>query len=127
MQLVESFFDAARVGDLIMVDRMLRGGMPVDASNGSWTVLHCAATFNRTDVVKHLLHEGADVNRQTSKFKVTPLHYAARYNNTEVARLLLDNGADVNLKNKDNKTPLDDVYIGNEVRSMLLQVQQSAP
>ena len=72
------------------------------------------------------MYEGADVNKQT-QFKNTPLHWAARNNNIEVARLLLDNGGDINLKNKDNKTPLDEAPEGSEVEHLLLQLQQSAP
>ena len=87
---------------------MLRDGMLVDVSDGDdWTALHYATRYNQIDVIKHLLHEGADVNRQTRYLKDTPLHYAAYYNHTEVARLLADNGADINLKNYDNKTPFD--------------------
>ena len=87
---------------------MLRNGIPVDVSYvGGWTALYYATLYNRTDVIKLLLYEGADVNRQNLLFKDTPLHLAARYNKTEAIQLLLDNGADVNLKNNDNKTPFD--------------------
>ena len=107
-------------GDVITVDRMLREGIPVDVSDvGGFTALLNATLFNRTDVIKRLVDEGADVNRQTRYGKDTPLHYAARKNNTEAVRLLLDNGADINLKNNENKTPL--------VEHLLLQLQQSAP
>ena len=115
-------------GDVITVDRMLREGMPVDVNNvNSYTALHSATLLNRTDAIKRLVDEGADVNRQTRYGKDTPLHYAARKNNTEAVRLLLDNGADINLKNDDNKTPLDEAHKGSEVESLLLQLQQSAP
>ena len=86
---------------------MLRDGIPVDVSDGGdWTALHWAIMYNRTDVVKQLLHEGADVSRQFGYINETPLHYAAQLNNTEAARLLMGNGADINLKNYENKTPL---------------------
>ena len=102
--------------------------MPVDVSDeGGWTALHRATAFNQTDVIKRLLLEGADVNRQTRFFKNTPLHMAAENNSTEAVRFLLDNGADINLKNDDNKTPLDEAHKGSDVESLLLQLQQSAP
>ena len=91
-----------------------------------WTALHYATGFNRTGVVKQLLHEGADANRQT-RSKDTPLHLATRNNHTEVARLLVLYGADVNIRNERNKTPLDDAEKGTEVERLLLQYQQSAP
>ena len=103
---------------------MLRDGMPVDVSDlGGSAALHFATGYNRTDVVKRLVHEGAEVNRQTGYRKETPLHKAARNNNTEVARLLIDNGADINLKNDGNETPLDEARKGSEVERLLLQLQ----
>ena len=63
-RLVESFHRAARNGDVITVDQMLREGIPVNASYGDWTALHYATASNQTDVIKRLVHEGADVNRQ---------------------------------------------------------------
>ena len=104
---------------------MLREGMPVDVSDGA--ALLNATWSNRTDVIKRLVDEGADVNRQDDGWENTPLHWAARHNYTEALRLLLDNGADINLKNYSNKTPLDVADKGSEVESLLLQLQQSAP
>ena len=100
--------------------------MPVDVSyvNGG-TALHYATVSNRIDVIKLLLREGADVNKQDDD-KNTPLHWAARYNYTEVARLLIQNRADVNIRNYLNNTPLDDARKGSEVERLLLQHQQSA-
>ena len=107
---------------------MLRDRMPVDVSDeGGWTALHWATMYNRTNVVKQLLHEGADVNRQSKYKNKTPLHLAAKSNSTEAARLLMGNGADINLKNYENKTPLDEAKEGSEVESLLLQLRQSAP
>ena len=106
---------------------MLREGMPVDVSSGNgFTALHYATLFNRTDVIKRLVDEGADVNRQTRYGNETPLHFAARKNNTEAVRLLLDNGADINLENGSYKTPLDEARKESEVERLLLQHQQSA-
>ena len=102
---------------------MLRDGMPVNVSDLiGWTALYQATCFNRIDVIKHLLHKDADVNKQ-NRFKDTPLHLAARNNITEVARLLINNGADINIQNKDKKTPLDEAHEGSEVKRLLLQLQ----
>ena len=100
--------------------------MPVDASNQyDRTALYWATRSNQTDVIKRLLHEGADVNRQTRCNKATPLHYAVLYNYTEVVRMFIEGGADVSLKNCANETPLDEAVKGSEVERLLLQVQQS--
>ena len=97
--------------------------MPVDVRDvNGWTALHYATRYNRIDVVKLLLHEGADVNKQND-YKNTPLHLAARDNYTEVARLLIQNGADVNIRNYLNNTPLDNARKGSEVERLLLQHQ----
>ena len=105
--------------------------MTVDVSDGFYAALSFATESNQTDVIKHLLHEGANVNRQTryrnTPLTETPLHLAARKNNTEIARLLTDNGADVSLKDNINKTPLDVARKGSEVQRLLLLLQQSAP
>ena len=94
--------------------------MPVDVSDGDgWTALHRASMFNRTDVIKHLLHEGADVNKQ-NRFKDTPLHLAIENRKTEAVRILIKNGADVNLMNGYDRTPLD--YVDTR-----LDFHQSAP
>ena len=91
------------------------------------TALHWASMLNQTDVIKHLLHEGANMNIQDRYYKHTPLHLAAQYNKTETARILIENGADVDLMNYGNKTPLDYADKGSEVERLLMQVQQSAP
>ena len=101
--------------------------MPVDVSDGDGnTALHCASTSNRTDVIKRLLHEGANMNIQDRYTKYSPLQWAALDNKTEAriltARILIENGADVNLMNDDNKTPLDLARKGSEVERLLLQV-----
>ena len=94
--------------------------MPVDVSFGDgWTALHRASMFNRTDVIKHLLHKGADVNKQ-NRFKDTPLHLATENRKTEAVRILIKNGADVNLMNGYDRTPLD--YVDTR-----LHLHQSAP
>ena len=114
-------------GDVRTVDRWLQDGMPVDVSTGiGYTPLHLAITFNQTDVVRRLLHAGADVNRQNLSGN-TPLHGAALHSNTEVAQLLIDEGADINLLNKINETPVDKAHQSTEVKHLLPELQQSPP
>ena len=128
MRFVGSFLDAAVDGNVKTVDRMLRDGMPVDVRDEyGETALHLATTSNKTNVVQHLLQEGADVKRQTQNSKKTPFHYAAELNYTEVVRLLVRKGADINISSEGNKTPLDVARKGSEIESLLLQLQQSAP
>ena len=113
-QLVDSFLYGAMNCDIRTVDRILRDGMPVDVRyEDNRKVRNYATRSNRTDVIKHLLHEGADFNRQTL-YKGTPLHLNSKYNYNEVTRLLIDNGADIKLKNKYNKSQLYRGHSGSE-------------
>lgn len=57
------------------------------------------------DILKRLIHEGADVNVQDGNGE-TPLHYAVFYGAKENVQQLLDAGAKVNARNHDDKTPL---------------------
>lgn len=114
-------------GGVRTVGRWLQDRMPVDVSTAiGYTALHLAIPFNQTDDVKHLLHAGADVNRQDLSGN-TPLHGSALHNNTEVARLLINEGADINLPNKSNETPLDKAHEGTEVKHLLVELQQKPP
>ena len=100
---------------------MLKDDIPVNVSDVANQTAHHIVTYNsQTDVVKYLVHEEADVNRQTGQNKDTSVRIVAHSNNTGVARLLLNNGADINLKNDENKTPLDEAHKGSEIESLLL-------
>jgi L-ascorbate metabolism protein UlaG (beta-lactamase superfamily) len=58
--------------------------------------MHMAASFGKTDVVKYLAENGADINAATNNGFV-PLSYAAWADNAaEMARFLVLSGADVN-------------------------------
>ena len=65
LKLVKSFVHAVNAGEVITVNQMLQEGMPVAVSVNGQTALHYAIVFNKTDVVKLLLFEGADVNIQS--------------------------------------------------------------
>lgn len=69
------------------------------------TPLTLAAFANRSDVVKALLDEGADV-RATDTMGLTALHWAAQFAQIPLLKLLINSGADVNSSSLDNTTPL---------------------
>lgn len=67
--------------------------------------LMVASEAGRTDTVRRLLAEGADVNAQETS-GATPLMVAALCGHTDVVRLLLEHGADVNVEDPDGVTAL---------------------
>ena len=76
------------------------------------TPLEWAARNGRTEVVKLLLDNRADVNARRHTGGVTPLYVAAQDGHTEVVKLLLDHKAEVNTCcNDDGATPL---YIADQ-------------
>ncbi|SVB06704.1 uncharacterized protein METZ01_LOCUS159558 [marine metagenome] len=97
--------DAARNGDLEVVQTQLNKGVDVDAKNTAMgdTPLHHAAANGHEEIVKLLIAKGADVNENVNWEGSTPLHYAET---KEVVELLIAGGADVNAKKDDGLTPL---------------------
>ena len=61
---------------------------------------------DRTEEVKLLLAEGADVNAMCDKYGKTPLLWAVMGFNPGMVTLLLDNGADIEAKDDNGMTPL---------------------
>jgi len=97
---------AARTGDLALVQSLVAGGCDVDArdKNGD-TPLFTAAGGGHASIVRFLIAEGADVNTENLRGG-TPLHRAASSGHAGVAQLLIDAGADVNAGKDRDCTPL---------------------
>ena len=93
----------------------VRGGMLL-------TPLQEAARYGHKEVVKLLLDRGAECNKASKKYGLTPLymavqgdhfnygwtpvHWAARKGHKDVVQLLLTKGADWNIMTVDGHTPL---------------------
>ena len=70
--------------------------------------LHVAASTNQTDIIKHLLQNGADVNVKEEKSGRTILHEAASTGNLQLVRLLVSlDKCDLNAMTYDGCTPFD--------------------
>jgi ankyrin repeat protein len=76
-----------------------------DTNNGRGTALHLAAALDRPEMLKYLLHKGANPNVAVG-LGYTPLHSAAYCNRVEIGRILLDHGADPGLR-CDGRTALE--------------------
>jgi hypothetical protein len=79
--------DAARKGQLVVVDELLRAGAEVNsANNAGTTTLMVAVIYNHLDVARRLIQGGA------------------RYRRLEIGQLLLDAGADGRIRDDNGKT-----------------------
>ena len=72
---------------------------------GDCTPLMEAASSGHVDIVRLLIHHGADVNAQSSSGN-TPLMYACVSGHEEVVRVLIEAKANVEDHNENGHTPL---------------------
>lgn len=85
---------AASAGDAAKVRQLLAAGADVNAANAyGGTALAFACDKGRTEVVKVLLENGANLETQDRFYKSKPLAWAVIKGHTEIARLLLEHGA----------------------------------
>lgn len=70
------------------------------------TPLHWAAMKDKTDTVKLLMENGANIEAKDMD-GWTPLHYAAAFSSVETVQTLVDLGADKESKTKDGSNPMD--------------------
>ena len=105
---LNALIDAAKNGDIEVVNQHLAAGADVNMEAGDGTTpLHNAAIYGHKEVGEILIANGADVNMETGD-GITPLHNAAIYGHKEVGEILIANGADVNAKDRGGETPLDE-------------------
>ena len=122
-ELIESFTGAASYGHVSKVVDMVEAGMPVDVNDGDgWTALFRAARNNQTDVVRYLLNNGANVNKQ-NRWGGTALHWASTMNCTHVMRILLKHGARKDIKDGSGQTPIDSARLLNKKEAVDLLEQ----
>lgn len=70
-----------------------------------WTLLHCAITYNRLDIVVWLIDLKADVNVTDANLD-TPLQFASRPGSSVIMQVLLDAGANAGQLNKLGRSSL---------------------
>ena len=96
------------------------------------TPLHYACRYAHLNIIKMLMHAGADIN-QVNELGVTPLGFAATFNQPEprqphylkMIKWMIKNGADVNVVDKGGHTPLEIAASWGNMKlvSLLLQCQ----
>ena len=94
MQLQMHF--AAAEGDLTRVKELVAKGHQLNTFDDlDWTPLHHAAKGNHVELVRYLIHSGADVNaHDEQKIGNTVLNQVAANCSLEMARILVEAGAD---------------------------------
>jgi ankyrin repeat protein len=89
------------------VKLLLEYGADAKKTYDGRTPLHCAASWNKTEVVRLLLELWPEGAREKDSLGSTPLHSAVIEGNTEVVRLLVEGCPEGSKeKNKDGNTPL---------------------
>lgn len=78
-----------------------QGASLYENDEDSETVLMLAAALGDIQMMKKLIHQGADVNRTSKLYNETPLHYAAYKGRMNAYAFLVKNGAKQDVKSID--------------------------
>ena len=97
---------SAERGELVVVKKLLAGGLRIDARDQRGRSALLAATHrNQVEVARFLIQEGADVNAKDF-IQDSPYLYAAAEGRTEILKLTLAAGADLKDTNRYRGTGL---------------------
>ena len=88
-------------------------------------VLHDAVRANDFEMVKYLVKQGVNINKQ-DEYEYTPLHIAVRLNQFEISTYLIDNNATINTKDTYEDTPLLDATRNNDTNLSKLLICNGA-
>jgi ankyrin repeat protein len=114
----------AQLGEIEGVMRNISSVNTLDDRSG-WTPLMRASFYGRTEVVKVLLANGADVNMQSKIHKCTAIFLACRNGYIEIVKLLLDKWANPNIPDIEGRPSMyiASYYDFNEITDILVDYQ----
>ncbi|WP_163710151.1 acyltransferase family protein [Mangrovibacterium lignilyticum] len=109
---VVSIHAAVISGNLDAVKQLVNQGIDINLTEpeGGSTPLILAALFNKPDIAKFLIDNGADLNFRNNDGS-TALHTAAFFCRTEIVSQLLEHGADSAVRNSAGSTALESIVI----------------
>jgi ankyrin repeat protein len=102
-------FEAVIAGDLDASKKFLAATKDIlnTYSRDGFTPLGFAAFFNRPDIAKFLLDQGADPNiASNNNFKVAPIHSSVAARSFDITKMLLDKGASPDAQQQNDVTAL---------------------
>lgn len=101
---------AIRNGHGAIVELLLRLGADIDSGAthalGYHTLLHIAVLYENEAMVKLLVDNGANIEKETDYDRLTPLHLAATKTSPAIIDLLLEIGANLEASTRSRNTPL---------------------
>ncbi|XP_053231726.1 ankyrin repeat domain-containing protein 40 [Podarcis raffonei] len=111
-ELQERLREAAALGDVEEVQRLVECGVSVNSQNeiNGWTCLHWACKRNHAQVVSYLLHAGADKDALTVK-EETPAQLTSK---REIRKMLgVEDAEELPDEKKDSALPIIPNYLAN--------------
>ncbi|KAK7150610.1 hypothetical protein R3I93_011755 [Phoxinus phoxinus] len=101
----DAILRAISLGDLHLLQELIKGLDVNSSRSSSDTLLHLAAEYGKEAVVYFLLRQGAKLNLKDREGR-TALHRASGRGHTAVALALVKAGADIHATDHTSKTPL---------------------
>ena len=114
-------YDAARKGNLKIVNLLIQRGADVNAVCHGETALLKVVALGDVKVAKELIKKGAEVNVADEHLGNTPLHYATKNNHKEMIALLLSRGADMYAPNFRGETPAGKILKDKSVPALSIE------